>query len=229
MIEAADAAWIPGFLQDRPSDSSLPPIDKSLLFPEPEEANNACCPFHSWADFDATRSEDVIELYTAAQTFAKVHIMSAPIVMLGQDVLLDPEKFVIRGNSIRVLGTDSLTPVNFAACWNAGGLPGNYIDVAATVDTAHFLVPPIPFTESADSYHLRFDFIRNSWMVKNQQVTIPVPMVHDGVCDDGEPYPWRFAVDEFSLFTDSASDKRKADLWWVDNPALEDEMRDVFD
>ncbi|MDW6059116.1 hypothetical protein SAZ11_15125 [Streptomyces sp. FXJ1.4098] len=227
--EADAAAWIPGFLQDKRGDSAVPPIDKSLLFPEPEEANNECCPFHSWAAFDATRSEDVIELYTQAQTFAKAHILPAPIVMLGEDVLLDPDKFVIRGNSIHVLGKESLTPVNFAACWNAGGLPGNYIDIAATVDTAHFLVPPIFFTESDDCYHLRFDFFRNSWMVKHQQVTIPVPMVQDGVCDDGDPYPWRYAVDEVSLFTDNASDRGKADLWWVDNPAVEDEMRDVFD
>ncbi|MEU9118917.1 hypothetical protein AB0C96_03485 [Streptomyces sp. NPDC048506] len=53
--------------------------------------------------------------------------------------------------------------MNFAACWNVGGTPASYIDVAATVGTAHFLVPPIVFTETDGCYHLQFDFFRNTW------------------------------------------------------------------
>ena len=30
--------------------------------------------------------------------------MPAPILMLGEDVVLDPEKFVVRGNQIHVTG-----------------------------------------------------------------------------------------------------------------------------
>ena len=63
--------------------------------------------------------------------------------------------------------------MNFAACWNSGGSAENYLDTAATVDAAHFLVPPILFTETADCCHLQFDFFRNSWMVQHERPRCP--------------------------------------------------------
>lgn len=228
VIEADDAAWIPDFLADRAGASAIAPVDKSFFFPDPEQPDaSVCCPFHQWSGFDPTRHEEIVELYTTSQSFAKAHIMPAPIVMLGEDVLLDPEKFVIRDNAIHVLGKESLTPVNFAACWNAGGLPENYIDVATTVDAAHFLVPPILFTDSERHYHLRFDFFRNSWMVKHRQAKIPVPMIYRGVCDDGDPEPWLEAVDG-SLVPDADDPERRAALWWVDEPASGEDLEDLY-
>ncbi|WP_171166988.1 hypothetical protein [Streptomyces sp. I05A-00742] len=186
VVEADNADWIPAFLKERRGGSAVPPIDKSLLFPEPEEpVALRCCPFHE-PFFDPTRNGDIVEFYSQAQSFAKSHIMPAPIVMLGEDVLLDPEKFVIRGNAIHVLGKKSLEPVNFAACWNAGGLPELYVETAATVDAAHFLVPPILFTETDGCYRLQFDFFRNSWMVKHQQESVQVPMVYPKMREAGE-------------------------------------------
>lgn len=229
VIEADDAAWVPDFLAERAGDSAIAPIDKSFFFPEPEAPDGSvCCPFHQWAGFDATRHGDIIDLYTDSQSFAKAHIMPAPIVMLGEDVLLDPEKFVIQDNAIHVLGKESLKPVNFAACWNAGGLPENYIDVATTVDVAHFLVPPILFTDSERHYHLRFDFFRNSWMVKHRQAKVPVPMIYRGVCDDGDPQPWMEAVDR-SLVPDADDPERASDLWWFDAPALAGELDQMYE
>ncbi|WP_255953243.1 hypothetical protein [Streptomyces odontomachi] len=224
VIEADDAAWIPDFLAGRAGESVIAPVDKSFFFPDPEAPDpSVCCPFHQWSGFDATRHEDIVDLYTDAQSFAEAHILPAPIVMLGEDVLLDPEKFVIQDNAIHVLGKESLKPVNFAACWNAGGLPENYIDVATTVDVAHFLVPPILFTDSERLYHLRFDFFRNSWMVKHQQAKVPVPMIYRGVCDDGDPQPWMEAVDR-SLVPDEDHSERQAALWWIDAPAATGEL-----
>ncbi|WP_405614485.1 hypothetical protein [Streptomyces sp. NBC_01508] len=188
VIEADNTDWIPAHLRDRPSDSAVAPIDKSLFFPDPEDPHDddMCCPFHRSESFDATRHDEIIGLYEDAQTASKAHIMPAPVVMLGEDVLLDPDKFVIRGNSIHVLGKKSLTPVNFAACWNWGGFPDMYIDVESTVGVADFVVPPILFTESDDCYHLQFDFFRNSWMVEHEQMNIPVPKIYDGVRDDDD-------------------------------------------
>ncbi|GAA1560263.1 hypothetical protein GCM10009678_49010 [Actinomadura kijaniata] len=180
VIEADDTAWIPGFLRDRGGESAVAPFDKSMLFPEPEQPDGRelpCCAFHGLDGFETTRQADVIECYTHAQDEAKAEITPAPILMLGEDVLLDPDRFVVQGNLIHVLGRESLTPVNFAACQGPDISPERFVETAATVEAAHFLVPPILFTELADCYHLRFDFFRNSWTVNHEQATVSVPMI----------------------------------------------------
>ncbi|HET9383247.1 MAG TPA: hypothetical protein VFP69_20785 [Streptomyces sp.] len=251
VIEAEGTRWIAPFLAERRerrarpgeggrgegAEAAVAAFDKSVFFPEPEEPDDACCPFHSWG-FDATRFDEIIALNRAAQTFAKAHIMPAPLLMLGQDVVLDPEKFVVRGDRIHVLGKESLTPVNFAACWNSGGYPSNYIDVLATVGTAHFLVPPILFSETDDCYHLRFDFFRNTWMVRHERSTVPVPRIRDYGEMDFDPddwdtrpeasvaYPWMSAVDP-SLVRTPSGDRRPAP-WWTDGSDLESELLDCM-
>ncbi|AJT69093.1 hypothetical protein T261_7495 [Streptomyces lydicus] len=229
--EGADGAWIPAFLDDaKRGGPAVSPFDKSALFPEPEESDDVCCPFHGIGRFDPTRHNEIIDLYERAQTFAKAHLMPAPILMLGEDVVLDPEKFVIRGNQIHVLGDQPLTPVNFAACWNYGGMPENYLDVAATVGAAHFLVPPIVFTETDDCYHLQFDFFRNTWMVKHRQSAMPVPMIRDiteadpDELDEDEAYPWMDAVDP-SLVIDGDGEPAAAP-WWAEGAPPVDELYD---
>jgi hypothetical protein len=210
-------------------------LDKAALFPEPEEPDGKCCPFHCWGTFDATRNGEIVDLYARAQSFAKAHILPAPILMLGQDVALDPEKFVIEGNRIHVLGKESLAPVNFAACWNAGGSPENYIDVAAQVGVLHLLVPPILFAETPDCYHLQFDFFRNSWMVKHRQAVVPVPMIRrleeqevdPEELEEGEQRPWMDAVDP-ALVT-RGSGRRARTLWWADDSPLIDELYDAIE
>lgn len=156
--------------------------------------------------------------------------------MLGQDVVLDPEKFAVQGNQIHILGKESLAPVNFAACWNSGGTPPNYLDVAATVEAAHFLVPPIVFSETDDCYHLQFDFFRNTWMVKQQQLPVPVPRIRDydemdfdvddwdTHVDAAVAYPWMRAVAPSLL--NEPSGRRKADVWWADDSPLVAELRE---
>ncbi|WP_079408618.1 hypothetical protein [Streptomyces sp. 3211] len=245
VIEATGTGWISAFLRNQRGEGSVrvaeavAAFDKSLFFPESEETDNACCPFHERGEFDATRFDEIVDLNEAAQTFAKAHIMPAPILMLGQDVVLDPEKFVVRGNQIHVLSKESLAPVNFAACWNSGGTPPNYIDVAATVGAAHFLVPPIVFFETEDFYHLQFDFFRNTWMVKHQQSPVPVPRIRDIDEMDFDPddwdtrveaavaYPWMAAVDP-SLIKEP-SGKRKAAPWWADGSPLVNDLLDCLD
>ncbi|MFE9093588.1 hypothetical protein [Streptomyces sp. NPDC007264] len=236
VIEAEDDTWIPAFLKERSEGggggSAVAPFDKSVLFPESELTDDVCCPFHGYVQFDPTRLAEIVDLNERAQSFAKAHILPAPVLMLGEDVVLDPEKFVIRGNQIHVLGKESLTPVNFAACWNAGGDPGNYIDVAATVGAAHFLVPPIVFSETDGCHHLQFDFFRNTWMVKHQQVTIPVPRISPLAdldmeeLEEGAAAPWMEAVDPALVRGGSG---RRRTPWWADHSPLVDELYDHLD
>jgi hypothetical protein len=242
VVEATGVAWIPAFLEGKRGERGEPvttALDKAALFPVPEEPDGQCCPFHCWETFDATRHGEIIDLYARAQSFAKAHILPAPILMMGQDVALDPEKFVIEGNRIHVLGREALAPVNFAACWNAGGSPENYLDVAASVGVLHLLVPPILFAETADCYHLQFDFFRNSWMVKHRQATVPVPMIRmiedfDPEEDEGnERRPWMDAVDaglvEPRGGRGRGRGRRPKTLWWADDSPLIRELYDAIE
>lgn len=231
VIEAQGAAWIPAFLESKrgePARGAIPAFDKAALFPAPEEPDGRCCPFHCWEAFDATRNAEIVELYANAQSFAKAHIMPAPILMLGQDVVIDPARFVVEGDRIHVLGKEALAPVNFAACWNAGGSPENYLDVAASVGVLQLLVPPILFAEAAGCYHLRFDFFRNSWMVNHQQATVPVPMIRTLAVEDAEELddddqqPWLDAVDP--ALVPRRSGRKRPKLWWADDSALVSEL-----
>ncbi|MEV0406543.1 hypothetical protein [Actinoallomurus sp. NPDC050550] len=213
VIEADGTDWIPAFLEDKRvlkderGESPVVPFDKSMLFPEPEKPNtrelpDCACGICSGGmigpNLDTTRNADVIEHYTRAQDSAKADIMPAPILMLGEDVVLDPDMFVVEGNRIHVLGKESLTPVNFAACQGGPVFPSAeiFITTAATVDVAHFLVPPILFAESADCYHLTFDFFRNSWMVNHEQSTVSVPMIRPFEDSDIDEDDWGDYDDE---------------------------------
>lgn len=193
VIEADDTAWIPAFLNGEGDEAAVAPFDKSMLFPEPEEPITDEVPQCACGlcgevgpGFPVTRSADVIEHYTRAQDAAKAEVLPAPIVMMGEDVLLDPDRFVVDGDRIHVLGKESPSPVNFASCM--GGPPVSYpeefISTAVTIDAAHFLVPPILFTESDDCYHLRFDFFGNTWTLKHEQTTAAVPMIRPFTMED---------------------------------------------
>ena len=241
-VQAEGPAWIPAFLEGKRSEPALPAFDKALLFPAPEEPDGVCCPFHGWGVFDATRHVEIVDLYARAQSFAKAHILPSPILMLGEEVVLDPEKFVIDGGRIHVLGKEALgreglgrealAPVNFAACWNAGGTPENYLDVAASVGVLHLLVPPILYRETAGCYHLQFDFFRNSWMVKHKQATVPVPAIRtldDMDPDDLDPEearPWLDAVDPSLVQPRTGRARRPASLWWAGDTPLIEELYD---
>ncbi|MEU8117937.1 hypothetical protein AB0C21_04430 [Spirillospora sp. NPDC049024] len=188
VVEAGGTDWIPAFLRDRRGESPVVPFDKSMLFPEPEapstdELPDCACGICGGEvfnpNFETTRNAEIIKHYTRAQDSAKAEIMPAPILMLGEDVHLDPDMFVVEGDRIHVLGKEALAPVNFASCQGGPRFPGaeTFIASVAEVDVAHFLVPPILFAESADCYHLKFDFFRNTWMAKHEQATVSVPMI----------------------------------------------------
>ncbi|MEW2352333.1 hypothetical protein [Spirillospora sp. NPDC029432] len=209
VIEAEDSRWIPDFLAGRGGEAPIAPFDKSLLFPEPEapatgELPDCACGICDGGmlnpAFESTRNADVIEHYTRAQDAAKADIMPAPILLLGESVALDPDRFVVEGGRIHVLGKEALTPVNFASCQGGPPVPPveEFVTTAATVEVPHLLVPPILFTESAGCYHLKFDFFRNSWLVDHERsavsasasvsVSVSVPMIR--------PFDFETDIDE---------------------------------
>ncbi|WP_327090225.1 hypothetical protein OIE66_06275 [Nonomuraea sp. NBC_01738] len=223
VIEAEDAGWIPEFLRDKHGQSVMTRVDKSVFFPEPERSmSELCCPFHSGGWFDPTRFDEVIDVYGEAQSFAQGHILPAPILMLGEDVALDPDRFVIEGGLIHVLGAKAVTPVNFAACWNDESVPDDYVVVGARVGVERLLVPPIIYNESAGCRHLRFDFFRNSWMVDRRRATIPVPRItEEDWADPEDSRAWRREVDEALI--DDEHPLEFNDLWDDEDDEDDDE------
>jgi hypothetical protein len=207
-----------------PAEPVVGVLEKSLLFPPAEESNGACCPFHR-QDFIASRHDEIIDLYASAQAFVQKRLMPAPVSLMGDQVMLDPSRFVIDGDKVHVLSKSALAPVNFAACWNFGGSPPNYVRVEATVEALQPLVPPILFGSEGDCWHLRFDFFRNSWMVKLERQSLPIPVIADldpaeaeeGDPDEGEDLWTSQALDE----ADPQAKLPKASAWWgSDSPLL---------
>ncbi|MEV5573611.1 hypothetical protein AB0L06_26520 [Spirillospora sp. NPDC052269] len=183
-IEAEDAGWVPGFLADRRSESAVLPFDKSLLFPEPEEGSDQiepCCSFHMGGatNYDTTRMDSAVSHYARLQDKAKAKVMPAPILMLGEEVVLDPGRFVVEGNLIHVLSERAMTPVNFASCDGPGFTAIGFVTTETVVGALDLLVPPILFTEAADHFHLRFDFFRNSWTVEHEQSAVDIPAISE--------------------------------------------------
>lgn len=166
-----DPAWIGRCLAPYggpPAEPLFSVLNKVGLFPPPEHPM-FCCPFHCYSDFDATRCGDVIEAYEDRQAEARTRIGPAPILMMGDVVFLDPDRFVVESGRIFILSERRLAPVNFAACWNWGGWPTDYVGMEARFEVPDLLVPPILFSEDESTIHLVFDFFRNGWMV-NQHV-----------------------------------------------------------
>lgn len=179
------------FVAGLPAPPPLPALDKQALFPPPE-AELTCCPGHAGAGWRASLSVDVIELYRRAQAFCRARIEPAPIVMLGQEVFLDPSRFQITGNQIHVLSSTRLAPVNFAACWNCPSDPPNYLDVERVASVVQPLVPPILWEATPATHHLMFDFFRNGWAVSESSYEVPIPEIRHVDPEIVEPsdLPW---------------------------------------
>jgi hypothetical protein len=202
--------------------SPLTVLDKEALFPPSEQSNGACCPFHMGLSFDPSRHDEVIDLYEAAQRFSKKHVGPAPVLLMGDEVFIDPSRFVIEGDKVHVLSEQSLTPVNFAACWNFGGTPENYLGVDSVVTALSPLVPPLSFGVEGGWWHLRLDFFRNSWMVQERRLEVPIPHIRNidpGQAEEEGGTPWTDAVGD--ELVDEKVVKQKQMVWWGnDSPLL---------
>ncbi|MEZ4238500.1 MAG: hypothetical protein R3F59_20575 [Myxococcota bacterium] len=199
-----------------PAEAPFAPLNKDALFPAPEAVDDRlCCPFHCFPGFEAVRCAEIVDLFARTQRFARRRIDPAPVLAMGQEIFLDPSRFRVGPGRIDVLGPQPLAPVNFAACWNAGGSPDNYVDVDLTLEAHHLLVPPILYRQTERSVHLMFDLFRNGWMVRHEAVEVPVPRI--GVLGPEEAEetgatPWFDAVPPAAVRP--AAD---ADLpWWGD-------------
>jgi len=179
-----DAAWVPAFLHDqrdatRPGARApvIPVLHKQGFFHPCDQVDSGnCCPFHRWESFDPRTNDDVQGHFEATRAFSEGLMNPAPVLMMGEEVLMDPSRITIHGDKIYVSSDAEPAPVNFAACWNYGA-PGNFIEVDAVLEAEHLLIPPIPFAQSSGCIHLMLDFFRNDWMVRRSRHTVHIPKI----------------------------------------------------
>jgi hypothetical protein len=216
----------PQVLSRAPKEPPFVALDLDSLFPPSEEVDeDICCPFHAYQIWDATRALETVGLYQRAQRFAKRRIQACAITMMGQEIFLDPDKFVIENGKIHVLADQALAPVNFAACWNDGSQPSNYLEVEVSVEAPHLLVPPILFVETEHGHHLMLDMFRNSWMVSYEPRAVPVPKLRNlgaEQYDSGEweSTPWLDAAARLSEVEDAD------EPWWT--PEQDEVVRELY-
>jgi hypothetical protein len=228
------SSWIPELLASRSTRQTLfAKLDLPVLFPPPEDVDErACCPFHSFAIWDASRNGETVELYTRAQRFARRRLAGSAITMMGQEIFLDRDKFVIEDGKIHILSERALTPVNFAACWNDGSSPENYLDVEVTIDAPYLLLPPILFVETPHFRHLMLDLFRNSWMVSQHPRAVPVPKIRhfgpdDYVNETWDTTPWMDAASPEARVGDDESESDEP--WWGDEDIVRELYADPLD
>jgi hypothetical protein len=154
-------------------------VPKVLLAPAgAEEPGLRCCLFHFERGFEASRSADVTELYRGIARQTRRALRNAPVMLMGEQVLLDATRFVVDGDKVHILSERALAPVNFAACWNIGE-DSDYIDIEARLQALQHVVPPILFGEEDGCWHLRLDLFRNDWMVSAEEEEVAVPAIRD--------------------------------------------------
>lgn len=175
-------------------------LAQDALFPEPEFPEDSMSfptspdfeadPFPG--DWDATRHPEVVDMFKRSQDYARRCLRTAPISIMGQELYLQPEHFVVRGNRIYVLAAESLEPVHFAGAvfYHAEDFVGVDVDIT----TLQLLVPPIFFRETGDTLHLMFDLFRNGWMVDPRPWAAPVPRIIDDPEASPEGSPWLYAA-----------------------------------
>ena len=184
--------WAFDLLEGEGGDEREPiftPPELDALLPEPEPiAGDMCCPFHCMVGWDATRHGEVVDLYEHAQEYVRRRVRGVPISMMGQELYLQLDNIVVGAGKIHVLSEHALEPLNFAACWNDGSTPANYLAVETELQALHMLVPPLLFVEHARGYHLMVDLFRNAWMVEEARRVVPVPRIqnmdHEADWDD---------------------------------------------
>jgi hypothetical protein len=234
------STWIPALLASLEKTETPPPssdrlftkLDLPVLFPPPEDIDaRACCPFHSFGIWDASRNEETVGLYTRAQRFAQRRLDGAAITMMGQEIFLDRDKFVIENGKIHILSEQALAPVNFAACWNDGSSPANYLDVEVSIEAPYLLLPPILFVETEHVRHLMLDLFRNSWMVSQRPRAVPVPRLRnfgpaDFVNEAWDTTPW---IDAAAPEARVGDDEESDEPWWGEDDIVRELYADTLD
>lgn len=186
-------AWMEARLQglEPPSSPLFWTLDKDILQASRPKGDEFCCPFHHPDEFSASSNADILNEINAAHDRVTPYLEGASLYMFGERIYLDPDRVVVTPDKIFALSHQAPTPINFAACWNVGGMPEDYVGVATTAQLPFLLVPPLLYQQHQGCYHLRLDLFKNDWMLDKRQLKLPLPALDEA--GDGE---WERAWEE---------------------------------
>lgn len=158
-----------------------------------EDVNEGCCPWHAWTTFNAWNSPDVRKEYRICCKYTRKKLFGAPIMLLGQELVLNEKHVKAVGNKIMILAPDGkeMPRFNFAACWGDSDLgPEIFVDVDQQIPAPKLLIPPVVYHEYPGlGYHFVVDFFRNDWMIKvDDRHTILVPVITNDLGEVGEEW-----------------------------------------
>ena len=186
----SDGAWVPRELarwrREPGAEPLTAPIDKEGLFPPPEEPeagveypDQIVLEFGGVEDeIDPTRCGAVIDQLRAQQDAARAVVEPAPILLMGQEVFLDPDRFVIDEGTIQVLSATSIAPLNFASFTTIDVEPADSI-AHDVLEAPQLLLPPLLYRRlPGGCVHLTLDFFRNTWMVRHKRARAKIPRVN---------------------------------------------------
>ena len=162
--------------------------------PPPKPNPKYCCPFHSYPEDDsidpnreAAKVPSLNAYYLNCRKYTELKLRGSNMLLnwLGEDIVMNEESFLFEGDKIYVLnntGNESkeANRVNFAACWNGGGMD-SYVSNEKNIPTKRLLLPPIVFQSIIDEeeekqrVHLTIDFFENNWSVTISDRMIPIP------------------------------------------------------
>ncbi|MEO1272268.1 MAG: hypothetical protein AAFX99_29580, partial [Myxococcota bacterium] len=184
-----DGAWVPDTVmavhRDPNAEPLTSPLDKEMLFPEPETADpeetypeEIVLEFGSLLDkVEPTRCQEVIDLFVADQAKAKADLLPAAIVVMGQEVFLEPERFLIDAGTIQILSTEPIKPLNFAAFTTLHVSPSDSLKYERATLPGR-LLPPLLYRRTPEGcVHLTLDFFRNAWVARPKPVAVRIPSI----------------------------------------------------
>ncbi len=192
-------AWIAARLAEQPEVRERPftALDEATLLPPPEAVLErmdmpSSLDFDTYPDdWDSHRNESVVDMLRRAQRWALRRLRGGPITLLGKQVFVAPERFVVRGDKIHLVGPEPLGPLHFAGATFLH--PADFLEPTITLQAWQTIVPPITFAREGELLHLACDLFRNSWMVDARLVEVPIPQVKDDEVT-GEEDDWHQAV-----------------------------------
>jgi hypothetical protein len=166
------------------------PNDRDYLDYDESHLEDPCCFMHTYPLFNPWKSKDVMEIFDKCCNYTRGKMLCAPIIMLGQEVVLNDENIQIVGDKIHLLqdiDKQALPPLNFAACWGDVPMPEAFITLDKEIPVPKLLVPPIQFHEFQQGFQLTVDFFRNDWMVDvDAERAVPVPILTEKPVEEEE-------------------------------------------
>jgi hypothetical protein len=132
------------------------------------------------SDPQPPRVEDIITRFEVARQAAMARLNAAPVFILGQEICLDPSRFIIEGDKIHILSEQRLAPLHFAGALHYQFWASDFIDVEHAVTLPYLLVPPISWTRVEGCLRLSLEMMRSGWTTHHaESAVVELPSISD--------------------------------------------------